>query len=72
MEGFWRECVRFDGENATWLVKLCGMESIALEKLNTQEMDTRVKNPKCDSSTQQIENFWKRTFLFRSPGICYL
>jgi len=54
--------VRFDGENVTWLVKLCGMESICLEKLNTQEMDTRVKNPKCDSNTQQIENFGSAHF----------
>jgi archaellum component FlaC len=49
--------VRFDGQIAMWLLKLCGVESICLEKLNTQEMDTRVKNPKCDSNIQQIENF---------------
>lgn len=38
------------------------MESICLEKLNTQEMDTRVKNPKCDSNIQQIENFGSAHF----------
>jgi len=54
--------VRFDGENATWLAKMCGMESICPEKLNTQEMDTRVKNPKCDSNIQQIENFGSAHF----------
>jgi hypothetical protein len=54
--------LRFDGENATWLLKPCGVKSICLEKLNTQEMDTRVKNSKCDSNIQQIENFGSAHF----------